>query len=89
MPWLLAGAWKDWAISLRHVGEEKFDGLESGALLLHAGEINQIVGQLGQPLSLAADVGDPLVFAALHLGQIGVGADDGHGGLQLVAGIGD
>ena len=46
------------------------------------------LGQGGQTLGLAADIGKPLVFSALHLGQIGVCADDGHGGFQLVGGVG-
>ena len=74
---------------LCHVGNGKLNALQLGLLLLHAGEINEIIGQLGQAPGLTADVGEPLVFSALHLCQIRVGADDGHGGLQLMAGIGD
>ena len=57
--------------------------------LLHAGEVDEVVGQGGQTLGLAADIGKPLVFSALHLGQISVCADDGHGGFQLVACVGN
>ena len=47
------------------------------------------MGQSGEPLGLAADVCEPLVLAALHFSQVRVGADDGQGRFQLVAGVGD
>ena len=84
------GRSKEWqGHFLRHIGERKFNDLERRLFLLHAGEVNEVVGKACEPLRLVANVGEPLIFSALHLCQLHIGADDGHGRFQFVAGIGD
>lgn len=55
---------------LHHVGDRKVDGLQMGLLLLHTGQIDQIVGQPGQALSLAAVV---CVVIMMVNGNVGTG----------------
>lgn len=74
---------------LCHIGKGKIDGLERQSFLLHPGEVNQVLGQLGEPLGLAADILDPLIFSTFHFCQVRIGADDGQRGFQFVACVGD
>ena len=74
---------------LRHIGKGKRHALKLRTLLIHPGEINQLVGQPGQPRDLTLDVIQPFAFAAFQLNQVCVGADDGEGRLDFVPCVGD
>ena len=58
-------------------------------MVLYALPDNSSSEQFLAALGLTAYVGQPLILAALHLGQLHIGADDGHGRFQLVPGVGD
>ena len=76
---------------LRHQvreGQGEEGGLPLG--LLHPGEVDEVVGEGGQPPNLVLDVIDPLIALPGLQGQhVGVCLDDGNGGFQLVTGVGD
>lgn len=63
--------------------------MQSGLLLLHAGEQNEIICQVGQPFGLCLDVADSFVFPVVHGKNLRIGIEDGQRCFQFVSGIGD
>ena len=62
---------------------------QGGILLVHAAEGHQRVYQLRQLFRLGLCLVDPFLMAHLHLQHLQAGGNDGDGGFQLVAGVGD
>ena len=88
---LLHGAAVEGLRRLVHdVGQREIDEGRSVRALLHAGEIDQIVREIGEPARLQADVREPLALPVqLHFEHIRVRLDDGEGRFDLVPGVGD
>ncbi len=74
---------------VRQVREGKVRHLQMALILLHFGQVDQIVCQRCQSLDLELNVPQPLVFSALHIQHIRIGGDDSQRRFDLMARIGD
>ena len=71
------------------IADGKVLRMERGVLLVHARERHERGDEFAQLLRLGACLVDPLLLSDVHLQQLQAGDDDGDGGFQLVAGVGD
>ena len=59
------------------------------SVFLHAGEQNQVIGQICQSSGLTLNVANPLIFSQIHLQYFRICIDDRQRSFQLMTGICD